>query len=351
MFGGWHLTRIIQAGLVALVYVTCAPTVRADGIKSPQELLAEFRDYRFHSYLAPNEDQPVELLPILSAAPKGAYLSVGSERGFIGASLRSGISRLILADRDPSVVLFNRLNVALLMVSTHLKDYRHLRFEASATEWRSRAARFPPDVRRLLTDSSAYAFWTQRVRNPSFYYNDADFRTFYRDPRRQPGREFEGANYLYYATQFRRLQRLSKRGLITVQQTDLGQPEQFQHLIEMLKRMAIRIAVCDLSNVPDSLASDRMAETLIGLGPLAAPGAVVVSTHFAYGRQFLYQGHRLDQLLRSPAASSISGLAEFYARSRENALRWAKTPRVREVVAVLDGEAVSSGLSCRDILE
>ena len=75
------------------------------------------------SFLAPNEEYPADAVRILDQAVSGVYLSVGTERGFIGAALASNITHLLLADRDPRVVFFNRINIALLTVAQSREEY------------------------------------------------------------------------------------------------------------------------------------------------------------------------------------------------------------------------------------
>src|SRR5689334_21034314 len=72
--------------------------------------------------------------PILEKAPSGLFVTVGSERGFRGASMAPGTTHLLLLDFSPSIVRFNRMNAELLKAPT-LREYRKLRWDSSYQDW------------------------------------------------------------------------------------------------------------------------------------------------------------------------------------------------------------------------
>lgn len=49
-----------------------------------------------HHFIRPNETNPADAKAIWEQAPSGPYVSVGSERGFIGAFLSPGVDHLLL---------------------------------------------------------------------------------------------------------------------------------------------------------------------------------------------------------------------------------------------------------------
>jgi hypothetical protein len=63
-------------------------------------------------------------------APKGTYIGVGTERGFIATSINPQIDSSIFIDSDPSVVLYNRINILLLSLAKDASDYVWLRTKA-----------------------------------------------------------------------------------------------------------------------------------------------------------------------------------------------------------------------------
>lgn len=80
-------------------------------------------------YLPPNEQHPSLALPIYRKSNHGVYVSVGTERSFIGAAL-TGAKALYVIDYDLLAVRFAKVNRALLAASTNRADYVKLRLTA-----------------------------------------------------------------------------------------------------------------------------------------------------------------------------------------------------------------------------
>lgn len=72
-------------------------------------------------YLPPNEQHPARALPIYRKSNHGVYVSVGTERSFLGASL---------ARYDPLALRFAEVNRALLAASSDRANYINLRLTA-----------------------------------------------------------------------------------------------------------------------------------------------------------------------------------------------------------------------------
>src|SRR5579862_5108327 len=62
-------------------------------------------------YLPPNEQHPAVALPIYRKSNHGVYVSVGSERSFIGAAL-SRAKALFVIDYDPETIRFAKIKRA-----------------------------------------------------------------------------------------------------------------------------------------------------------------------------------------------------------------------------------------------
>src|SRR5271167_3522632 len=85
-------------------------------------------------YVSPNEQHPAVALPIWQRSNHETYVSVGTERSFIGAAVTQA-GALVVADYDPKVVQFAEINRALLAASQGREDYLALRWTASADVW------------------------------------------------------------------------------------------------------------------------------------------------------------------------------------------------------------------------
>jgi hypothetical protein len=90
------------------------------------------------AYLPPNEQHPALALPIYRKSNHGVYVSVGTERSFIGAAL-TGAKGLYVIDYDLLAVRFANVNRALLAVSRNRVDYMNLRLTAPLDVWQQRS--------------------------------------------------------------------------------------------------------------------------------------------------------------------------------------------------------------------
>lgn len=191
-----------------------------------------------HHFVAPNEMYPQTAKAIYESAPAGVYVSVGTERGFIGASLAGNTTALLLADVDQEVVRFNRFNVALLEMAQNREHYLFLRLKASYNELSLRSIGHPPEDKHILSRKNFEAFRKQ--------LDAEDFRFFHRAE--NPQGQFRDANYLFDDALFSRVQNLAKNHLIQVVQLDFRDRSHIDKLISALKRKKQKISVLDISN-------------------------------------------------------------------------------------------------------
>ena len=106
------LNKICLAPLALLLFVSAA---HAEFLYFSDQTLRNFKasNARFAkraAFLTPNEHYPSLALPAFKESIRGVYISVGTERGFIGAAF-SHATHLLLVDIHPDVAEFNRINV------------------------------------------------------------------------------------------------------------------------------------------------------------------------------------------------------------------------------------------------
>jgi hypothetical protein len=256
------------------------------------------------SYVVPNERRPQDARPVLEKASHGIYVAVGTERGFIGAALANA-DRLVLLDRDPQVVLFNRINAALLRISRDREDYLHLRRSATEAEWKERIASLPVDSadRAILAgtqywrwwknQASQWKWWRNNVRHgPGFSLNGDPwgFRSLHRGE--SEDHEFEDANYLYDEVLFSRLQRLARQRRIESHLLSLSSGESTQKLVAAIRTAAPneRISVLDLSNTWNDayLRSHGVAAVIETFGSCMTGDSMVLLTQSRIKEGFAY---------------------------------------------------------------
>jgi hypothetical protein len=197
-------------------------------------------------YLPPNEQHPAVALSIFRKSNHGVYVSVGTERSFIGAALTSA-KALYVIDYDPLAVQFAKINRALLAASTDRADYANLRLTASLHVWQQRSERLTGEDRETLAKSDSFAFWDKNVRNSWA----AGFGNFHEIPQ-HPDDPFFASNYLFDDRLYRHLSRLAKSGRIWARLVDLRDEEQVRALCEDLKLKGLPLGIIDTSDVPNA---------------------------------------------------------------------------------------------------
>lgn len=286
----------ISVGIGAL----CAPEARAD------------------EWLAPNEHFPIFGDCVYESVPPGlAYISVGSERGFMGAA-RTASAALFVADIDPDVIRFAQINRALIAISADADEYRHFRLEATGAEWDAAAAKLiGADLiyKAALNDRSAWGWWNTEVRKSIDWENGFPLLAAHPIPNPDPGKNaFTGFNYLWDENLFQNL-----KTIVTNHQIWAEYPVNLTHMGDLQKMLTViqnsfhtQIGMVDTSNVQD--------EWQAGVAPTAAyyaflagnspPYAVLMNTEAAAGTYWSYFGftaQKINQLKYSEIEDLLSG--------------------------------------------
>lgn len=200
-------------------------------------------------YVPPNEQHPAVALPIWRQSNHAAYISVGTERAFMGAAVTSA-SALVVTDYDPEVVRFAQINRALLAASRSREDYLTLRLSAPAPVWRERAAAVQGEDRKTLTALESWTFWDQAVRKNTSGWSGA-FEHFNR-PGAHSDDAFAQTNYLFDDKLFEHLRQLAKDDLITARTLDLRDEKAVRGVCADVRAKGLKLGVVDTSNVPDA---------------------------------------------------------------------------------------------------
>jgi hypothetical protein len=198
-------------------------------------------------YLPPNEQHPAVALPIWQQSNHQTYVSVGTERSFIGAAV-TGASALVVVDYDPNVVKFAEINRALLATSRSREDYLALRLTAPAAVWQERAAALSPEDAKALRQS--WDFWDKNVRQNTGAWSAA-FEHF-NTQAEKPTAAFAQVNYLYDDQLFAHLHHLATTGQIWTRVLDLRDHDAVEALCGDLRQHHMQLGVVDTSNVPDA---------------------------------------------------------------------------------------------------
>ena len=200
-------------------------------------------------YLPPNEQHPAVALPIYRKSNHGVYVSVGTERSFIGAAL-SRAKALFVIDYDPQTIRFANINRALLAASTDRADYLNLRLSASPELWLQRSQRLSAEDKETLSNPDSWTFWDMKVRKNLTAWDSA-FEHFHTEPK-GPDDPFFASNYLFDDRLYRQLSQLAKSSRIWALQLDLRHENEVRSLCEELKSKILTLGVIDTSDVPNA---------------------------------------------------------------------------------------------------
>jgi hypothetical protein len=262
-------------------------------------------------YIPPNEQHPAVGLPLYEKSNHGVYVSVGTERSFLGAALTKA-SALYVIDYDAEAVRFARVNRALLAASRGRADYVDLRLRAPEEVWRRRSAGLSGEDRETLADVESWRFWDWKVRKNVTAWDNAlgHFHT----EATKAGDPFYGANYLFDEGLYRHLSGLAKRSRIWARRLDLRHEEEIGALCGELKGKGLKLGVIDTSDVPT------------GLGDGARVAAGYVRVFSEYGVD--------DTLFMNTAPAAGGGLRWSYFGFRNKTVRGRDQATVQRWYAV-----------------
>jgi len=198
-------------------------------------------------YIPPNEQHPALALPIYRKSNHGVYVSVGTERSFIGAALTEA-QALIVIDYDSEAVRFANINRALLAASTDRADYVRLRLHASQDVWRQRSQELTGEDKETLASPPSWIFWDQKVRKNTWAWNSA-FQHFNTEPK-HPDDPFFASDYLFDDGLYNHLSRLAKSSRIWSRVVDLRRDNEVRAFCDDMKSKHLRLGVIDTSDVP-----------------------------------------------------------------------------------------------------
>ena len=259
------------------------------------------------SFLVPNEEYPADAISILEKAVPGVYVSVGTERGFIGAALTQAVTHLLLVDRDPRVVLFNRINIALLTVAESQADYLNLRLSSNRQLWLERAESpgLSHQFKNLLSDPNCFAWWVSEVRDQE------KFSLLHGSPvNTDEDPEFGRANYLHDQALFSRISEIAKAGRIDAQTRDFRDKDDMLQLRAQIEQAGHKVSVLDLSNAwwHNYIGTQLRTSLEILLPTLEQNGLLLITSLWSNGQ--------------NSSRSSDPRFWAYVAFSREHILSW-----------------------------
>ncbi len=245
-------------------------------------------DNEFNRFQNPNEKKPTDALDILRQAPKGAYVAVGTARGFMGAAVTRA-SHLLLADYSAGIVVHNRITIAMLDLAKDRKEFLRLRDPRTPLSEILALAKerkiSPASLRALEGESETQ---TIRYGDPppqvSLRSDVAAWQRGEASSELRPGnRAFAGLNYLEDDALFGHLKGLADRRRITAIQLDLGDQMDVKEVVDAMRAQGVMLGTLDVSNAWQEAPVEYMkraafAKLVSAFGAVARPDSLVLAT-------------------------------------------------------------------------
>lgn len=246
-----HLTRTLLTIVVTLTTFWAVATPQETGLTPPKQLLERnphFSDLSYEeSFVRPNERRPKKALPIWKESSSGTYVSVGTERGFIGFA-NSKADSLVMVDFHPYVVTYNETNRILLKLATSFKDYVALKKSASFKEIYGRmkdSQRFSESELSWVQSAFVEKLWNESYRSSGSFMG--------RDFWAKLGLGgFAQVSYMVTPDLFEKLSRAARENRIVVRQGNLNNQLAQVDLGNLVDKLGGRLSVLDLSNAWES---------------------------------------------------------------------------------------------------
>ncbi len=199
------------------------------------------------SFVVPNERNTRQLAQLITEPIHGGlYLTVGTERGLIGACIHKS-SGLIWVDRNPQVVAYNYFVRALIAISNDRKDFLKLRLEASMSSIQERALNWlhkhpsQTDLIYPLFSNKFYPWWETMVRKNSQWDGF--------DRKLTPSSDFGDNHYLQDDQKFLWIQNLIREGNTFILPSDLMDQLAIKEILaEATQKTQTILRLVDLSN-------------------------------------------------------------------------------------------------------
>lgn len=276
-------------------------------------------------FIAPNEKTPIAQLPILNLAPEGFLMSVGSERGFISASLSPQITGVLFVDRTLGITLFNQINIALLSVSAEREVYLKLRFARSFEIWQQVATTLKRDhpALKILSDHNIHIWWKTNVAfnsNFDYFHRTTNSEKYLINLNKTGEVPFEKANYLFDDDLFIKLHFLASEGKMQAINLDLERND-LKELVVQLKKSKTKLSVVDISNAWTStyMGKEGTQKFIEQIGKAADTDTVLLTTRAVaktWETGWRYEGYDFKYIRSYKDKTHTSFYADNLSRGR-----------------------------------
>lgn len=296
------MKKIIYIFILVFLYPNLGNCVFLD--LSHQPNLDPFLDNRDDSFVTPNELSPELFLSTLENAKVGVYLTVGTERSFMGLAMAKNVSHLLVIDYNGYVIMYNQSTRALLIAADSPEEFRKFKFAKDYSTWiiakeklaQKGYAQMSKDLSEQHHKNYIYSTFDEHSGEISSEYQ----RLF------NPKTAHLSFNYVDNPDSFHRLRHLAMSGHL---QFLAGGLQSFSSkYIAALQKKRLRISVLDMSNILTNMYDSEIQSFFKTLRPILREDSLLVGTfptkrrpwRFAY-----YAVDPFDQFIKTQADSEI----------------------------------------------
>lgn len=206
-----------------------------------------------------DELYPVDLREITQNLKPGAYIAVGRETGLeIAASSR--VTHLLMIDKDPLVVLYNRIKIGLICVSLSPEDLRYLLLEAAHDEWlkrlKNKKIKLLQEVHDALSDVEAFSVFRK-----GFACDHCGLTHGFYVHSTKDG--IEHSNYHFEISQYEKIKFMASKRRISSHLVDINDTALMLEIMDDIRRSKkIDISGIDLANTWQTYSINKLISLL-----------------------------------------------------------------------------------------
>lgn len=247
------------------------------------------------SFIEPNELYPELLIPTLErATAPGVHIFLGTERGFMGGALSKNATHLLGLDRDPFVVMYNRLIIAMLVLANSKFEFYEMRTDL--LYFKSVLEEDGPDKgldSKTLLQYLEVLQSNDTLKNPQLKTKRE--RTVYwmwrTDIERQEVRYWENSEL------FKKVKGMAEKGHIRAELLDFKKLEEVAQLAESLQESQLKISSIDFSNAYEKqyIGFERIKEVVKTFGEALQEESLLIFTWVSRRAEYLgLKAHELE---------------------------------------------------------
>lgn len=232
------------------------------------------------TYVLPNENYPDLAVGTWKKSGTGIYISVGTDRAFLGAAA-SNATYLLALDTDPGIVVYNRMMIEMLKLANDGRDLQKMRtnfdylkekFELAKNEGKKMNFAF-------IDETLENPKWQLLINHSMSNYDQNKLHWMWRD-------DNERSEVIYWKNPilFAKMKKMAVDGHIQAELFDFSDAQRLKELEKSIHNAHLDIAILDLSNAwkESYLGAKGITQIVNILGPVFKNTSILLFTWLKY---------------------------------------------------------------------